>query len=179
MGKLSHRAAASYHLHVAEQRPEPKHNDSGAFTWISDSVRRRGLVGALRYYAVGTMELLRDLTPARRKSRYGDIDYDFDHNVDTTWANVSLRTRFREVLSGGQYQPSDPALFHEILHSMPIPVDGLTFVDLGSGKGRTLLMASEYPFQRIIGVEILAELNEICPAEHREVSKRAAEMFRH
>ena len=59
--------------------------------------------------------MLRDLTPERRKSRYGDIDFDFEHGVDTTWATVSLRTRVREWLSGGQYQPSEPALFREII----------------------------------------------------------------
>jgi len=159
--KLSPRVARSYYLPVAQRRPQPNRNKSGALAWISDTVRRRGLFGALRHYAAAAVELLRDLTPARRQSRYGDIDYDFEHNVDSTWATVSLRTRLRELLSGGQYQPSEPELFHEILNSMPIAIDGFTFVDLGSGKGRTLLMASEYPFRRIIGVELLAELNQI------------------
>ena len=36
-----------------------------------------------------------------------------------------------------------------------------TFIDLGSGKGRTLLMASDYPFGRIVGVELLPALNYI------------------
>lgn len=107
------------------------------------------------------MEFIRDLTPERRRSRYGDIDYDFEHEVDTTWATVSLRTRFREFLSGGQYQPSEPQLFHEILQDLPVNPDGFTFIDLGSGKGRTLLMASDHPFHRIIGVELLDELNEV------------------
>jgi hypothetical protein len=102
---------------------------------------------------------LRDLTPERRKSRYGDIDYDFEHGVDTTWATVSIRTRLREWLSGGQYQPSEPALFHAMLASLPVAVDGFTFIDLGSGKGRTLLLASSYLFRRIIGIELLEELN--------------------
>jgi SAM-dependent methyltransferase len=159
--ELSHGAAPNYYLPVAERRPQPNHNSSGALAWISDTFRSRGLFGAVRWYAASAVELLRDLTPARRKSRYGDIDYDFEHGVDTTWANVSLRTRLRELLSGGQYQPSEPALFHEILNSMPVAVDGFTFIDLGSGKGRTLLMASEYPFRRIIGVELLVELNQI------------------
>ena len=101
--------------------------------------------------------MLRDLTPARRRSRYGDIDYDFDHGVDTTWATVSLRTRVRELLSGGQYQPSEPTLFHKILRALPVAPDGFTFIDLGSGKGRTLLMASAHPFHRIVGVELLPE----------------------
>jgi SAM-dependent methyltransferase len=129
--------------------------------WISDTFRRRGLFGALAYYSGGLAELLRDLTPQRRRSRYGDIDYDFDHGVDTTWATVSLRTRLREWLSGGKYQPSEPQLFDEILRAVPAKLEGFTFIDLGSGKGRTLLMASDFPFRRIIGVEILAELDAI------------------
>jgi SAM-dependent methyltransferase len=131
---------------------------------IRDTFRARGFFGALRFYASGFVELLRAQTPERRKSRYGDIDFDFDHNVDTTWATVSLRTRLREWLCGVQYQASEPELFGEILRSLPVSVEGFTFIDLGSGKGRTLLMASHYPFQRIIGVELLEELNAIAVA---------------
>ncbi len=133
---------------------------TNALTWLRDSLRHRGIAGSVGYYSRELFDLLRDLTPARRKSRYGDIDFDFEHNVDTTWATVSFRTRIHEWLSGGQYQPSEPAAFREMLDSLPA-VDGFTFIDLGSGKGRTLLMASDYSFRRVIGVELLAELNAI------------------
>ncbi|MGH9634434.1 MAG: class I SAM-dependent methyltransferase [Candidatus Angelobacter sp.] len=33
------------------------------------------------------------------------------------------------------------------------------FIDLGSGKGRVLLMAADYPFKRIIGVELMPKLH--------------------
>ncbi len=138
-----------------------KSHSEGALTWLRDSLRHRGLGGSLRYYGREFVDLLRDLTPERRKSRYGDIDFDVDHGVDTTWANVSLRTRMREWLSGGQYQPSEPTLFREIIESLPTAPDGFTFIDLGSGKGRTLLMASSFPFRRIVGMELLEELNTI------------------
>jgi len=46
-----------------------------------------------------------------------------------------------------------------MMASLPIAFDTFTFIDLGSGKGRTLLMASEYPFRKIVGVEILPELD--------------------
>jgi SAM-dependent methyltransferase len=46
-----------------------------------------------------------------------------------------------------------------MMGSLPIAFEQFTFIDLGSGKGRTLLMASEYPFQKIIGVELIAELH--------------------
>ena len=138
-----------------------KQQGGEARAWIRATIRERGLLGALRYYAAGCFELLRDLTPQRRRSRYGDIDYDFDHSVDTSWATISLRTRIRELLSGGQYQPTEPQLFHNILRAVPEKLDGFTFIDLGSGKGRTLLMASDFPFRRIVGVEILDELDAI------------------
>jgi SAM-dependent methyltransferase len=44
-----------------------------------------------------------------------------------------------------------------------LPVNDLseyTFVDLGSGKGRMLFVAAEYPFRRIIGVEFALELHD-------------------
>ncbi len=148
-----------YHPEVPKHAP---HSDRDNTTeWIREAIRTRGFLGALGYYASGLFELLRDLTPARRKSRYGDIDFDFDHQVDTTWANISLRTRIREWLRGVQYQASEPALFRGIIESVPVSVEGFTFIDLGSGKGRTLLMASSFPFARIVGVELLTELNAI------------------
>ncbi len=139
--------------------PQSKHDNVAK--WIGDAVRTRGAVGAVRFYAAGLLELLHDLTPNRRRSRYGDIDFDFEHGVDTTWATVSLRTRFREWLRGVQYQPSEPELFREILSSLPDNMEDFTFIDLGSGKGRTLLMASDFSFRRIIGLELLPELNDI------------------
>lgn len=139
-------------------------NSSGALAWVRDSFRYRGIGGTLRFYGREFVDLVRDLTPARRKSRYGDIDFDFEHAVDTTWATVSLRTRIREWLSGGQYQPSEPELFSAMMDSLPVAMDGFLFIDLGSGKGRTLLMASSYPFRRIVGVELLEELNTIALA---------------
>jgi predicted RNA methylase len=36
-----------------------------------------------------------------------------------------------------------------------------TFIDLGSGKGRALLLASMHPFTHIVGVEVQPELNAI------------------
>lgn len=147
-----------YHLEVSGGN---KLHSEGALTWLRDSLRHRGLGGSLRYYGREFVDMLRDLMPERRRSRYGDIDFDVDHGVDTTWATVSLRTRIREWLSGGQYQPSEPTLFCEIIQSLPVQPDGFTFVDLGSGKGRTLLMASSFPFRKIIGMELLEELNAI------------------
>jgi predicted RNA methylase len=44
------------------------------------------------------------------------------------------------------------------------------FVDLGSGKGRVLCLAAEFPFKEIIGVELSPELNAIAHTNLRVFS---------
>ena len=52
-----------------------------------------------------------------------------------------------------------------------------TFIDLGSGKGRTLLMASDYPFKRIIGVELLPALNAIAQQNLNQYKSESQKCF--
>jgi hypothetical protein len=86
------------------------------------------------------------------------MEYDWEHRVNTTSGTVSWRARLLGLFHS-PYQPTEPALFQEMMASLPIEFDQFTFIDLGSGKGRTLLMASEYPFRKIVGVELIAELH--------------------
>jgi SAM-dependent methyltransferase len=72
-----------------------------------------------------------------------------------------LGTRLREIFAGRQYQPIEAELFREVIGGLDIDYQRFTFVDLGSGKGRALLLATEFPFRRIIGVELLPELHAI------------------
>ncbi len=102
---------------------------------------------------------LRDSTPSRRRQRYGDLDFDWERRVNTTAGTVGWRTRLKGILAGSYYQPSDPALFGEMIGRLPIDHSQFTFIDIGSGKGRALLLAAECPFRRIIGVEVLLELH--------------------
>jgi Histone methylation protein DOT1 len=103
---------------------------------------------------------LRDSTPSRRRQRYGDMEYDWEHRVNTTSGTVGWRARLLGAFHS-PYQPTEPALFREMMASLPIAFDEFTFVDIGSGKGRTLLMASEYPFRKIMGVELIAQLHRV------------------
>ncbi|MBO3736592.1 methyltransferase domain-containing protein [Actinoplanes flavus] len=59
------------------------------------------------------------------------------------------------------YSPTPVHQFRKILRSLPIPTpSAFTFVDLGCGKGRTLLLAAEYGFGRVVGVEFDPTLAE-------------------
>ena len=56
------------------------------------------------------------------------------------------------------------------------PIDEFTFVDLGAGMGRAMLLASEYPFRAVLEVEINATLARIARknAAHWRAAGRAA-----
>jgi predicted RNA methylase len=135
---------------------------SAVLRWQRDSIRARGLVGSFRYLAGQAVECVKDCLPERRRSRFGDIDYDCDHAVDTTWARLPVSVRLREVFSERLYQPTVEEEFAAIMqHLAAVDFATYTFIDLGSGKGRALLLASMYPFAHIAGVEVQPELDAI------------------
>jgi SAM-dependent methyltransferase len=126
--------------------------------WWQETVARDGQFSTARQFAQRLYEFARESMPDRRRQRYGDMDYDWEYRVNTTGATVGWRDRLLgQFLS--PYQPTEPALFHEMMTSLQIDYAAFTFIDLGSGKGRTLLMAAEYPFKRILGIEVLPSLH--------------------
>lgn len=144
--------------------------------WWKENLPRRGWVGTTRSFLSELWGFLRASTPEQRRRRYGDVEYDWDQRVDTTSATLTWRSRLLGVFHS-PYQPTEPALFHEMLQGLGIDFAGFTFVDLGSGKGRTLLMASEYPFRRIVGIELLPELHRVASENLRKYTSGTQKCF--
>jgi hypothetical protein len=65
---------------------------------------------------------------------------------------------------GIAYKNSDGSVLRQMVESLPIRHEDFLFLDLGAGKGMALLMAAEYPFREIIGVEYSRPLQEIAAA---------------
>ncbi|MGC2059566.1 MAG: class I SAM-dependent methyltransferase [Candidatus Sulfotelmatobacter sp.] len=134
-----------------------------ASDWWKGAAARAGRVVATRQLLKILFEFVRDSTPERRRQRYGDAEYDWEYRVNTTSAGVGWRDRLLGFFHS-PYQPTESALFHEMIAAASAGAGfefrEFIFVDLGSGKGRTLLMASDYPFRRIVGVELLPALND-------------------
>jgi SAM-dependent methyltransferase len=144
------------------QSSTPPSLASAVLRWQRDSIRARGLIGSVKYLAEQFVECIKDSLPERRRSRFGDIDYDCDHAVDTTWARLPVSVRLREVFSERLYQPTVEEEFAAImLHLATVDFETYTFIDLGSGKGRALLLAAMYPFAHIVGVEVQPELDTV------------------
>jgi hypothetical protein len=132
---------------------------SVCFWWREQSRERGAIATSLTLFGI-LLEFVRDSTPQRRRQRYGDMEYDWEHRVDTTSGTVGWKDRLLGLFHS-PYQPTDPEAFREMMANLPIRLEPFTFIDLGSGKGRTLMMASDYPFRRIVGVEFLPALHRI------------------
>jgi len=134
-----------------------------AWRWWNNLASREGRLAATRQLLIALWEFLRDSTPERRRQRYGDAEYDWDHRVNTTSAALRWRDRLLGVFHS-PYQPTEADLFREMIEALREQTHAdfrdFVFIDLGSGKGRTLLMVSDYPFRRIVGVELLPALHQ-------------------
>jgi SAM-dependent methyltransferase len=131
--------------------------------WYRRERSRRGTLRAIRDLLKILLQFLRDSTPESRRRRYGDVDYDWECHVDTTSATVGWRERLLGAFHS-PYQPTEPALFDEMMARLPADLSNFVFIDIGSGKGRALLMAAKYPFRRIIGIELMPGLHRIAVA---------------
>jgi SAM-dependent methyltransferase len=67
------------------------------------------------------------------------------------------------------YQPIDPDIFRAALAHIDEDFSQFIFIDLGCGKGRALLLAEEFDFQKIIGVEFSQPLTKIAAANAAKV----------
>lgn len=144
--------------------------------WWRENVARQGRSTTLSRFFTAIWDFVSDSTPERRRQRYGDVDYDWDYRVDTTSATVSWRDRLLGAFNS-PYQPTEPGLFHEMLQQLGIDFCEFTFIDLGSGKGRVLLMAADYPFRRIVGVELLPRLHRVAEENINDYKSDAQKCF--
>lgn len=67
------------------------------------------------------------------------------------------------------YAGSQPSIVRAALDTIP-DLAQRAFVDIGSGKGRVLAVASEYPFKSILGVELSPALTEIAAANAARIA---------
>ena len=88
--------------------------------------------------------------------------------VQTEQLDVPENRRAQAV----EYLPTAASSLGWLLTKLPISHSDFVFVDLGSGKGRMLLVASEFPFRQVIGVELAQELHEIAEGNIQQFRSR-------
>lgn len=121
---------------------------------LTKTVRRVRQVGLL-----ATLQgALRHVTRVRAED-----DFDRIHGTDTgafesLW---KLKIRSPNARFGNSYQATDEQELLDAIQFIHENPRTFTFIDIGCGKGRTLLVASKLGFKNVIGVEFARELTEI------------------
>jgi SAM-dependent methyltransferase len=115
----------------------------GVIAWAIDSVRHRGFLTTFKI-AASTIE-----------------DSFFDRRFGTETRRVVYSEQLEAGLTNrahaGCYQATKARPFLSLLRRLQFP-DGSTFVDLGSGKGKVLLLAAQQQFKRVVGIEFSPSL---------------------
>jgi|GEM_PF-2194303 len=121
---------------------------------IVQRAKNEGLIGILRF--------------ARRwflyKAHYRLYDRSFERfeAVPTSKGVPAIDLDYDDELRrhSVEYLAAPRLLIHEAIKLIPEPLDRFTFVDIGSGLGRPLLVAAEYGFETVIGYELSPSLHQ-------------------
>jgi len=123
-------------------------------------VRQAGMAGAVKHAAATLGRELR-----KRVSGTRDADDPFDRTYRTDTAAI-VRVGGLDIPDGrlehtNRYEAVMPGVFDVMIRELSLARGEFLFVDIGSGKGRALLLASRYPFKGILGIEISERLTHI------------------
>jgi SAM-dependent methyltransferase len=133
---------------------------------IRRSIISRGVIRTFFHFARRAASSGRVRSPLARQAH----PFDIEHGVETSGLIGG-----RELVSGHAHDADSTAYYGiapsilrsalaqwtEKVTSEALDPRQFVFVDLGAGKGRAILLASEYPFRQVIGVELNRELAEI------------------
>lgn len=86
--------------------------------------------------------------------------FDVAHGTDTS-GHISGELLTPSNLHNTAYYAISPSALTAALQLLPEPTSGFTFLDIGCGKGRALLVASQFDFPQILGIEISPDLCRI------------------
>jgi SAM-dependent methyltransferase len=139
-----------------------------------DGLHKVGPLGTTRYACVFLGDRFHRVPGCRALFSSADrgltrLQHHFDGRFDREYGTVTSGRIAIEDLTivspdldeAVWYEPMSITIFRAIMDTLAVDLARFTFVDFGSGMGRVLLLASDYGFKRIIGVEFAPELHEI------------------
>jgi SAM-dependent methyltransferase len=122
-------------------------------TWFS--YQKLGLVRLIRSRCIAHLR--------RKTARYDDFDHTYGTDTAESLTPTEAAITGEAARHAWTYTPIESADFHRMIADLGLAREALTaytFIDIGSGKGRAVLLAATYPFQRVMGVEMSALLHQ-------------------
>jgi hypothetical protein len=110
----------------------------------------------------------RPLPRLSKKDGYTVHPFDLKNGVQTSGLVPGryLKTGHKHDRHSTAYFGVAPSVFHSLLKrwlrtNPSAPIERFAFIDIGAGMGRAMLLASEYPFRTVVGIELNPILAEI------------------
>ncbi len=126
-------------------------------------LEREGLLKTTWRCLLAPYQLVNEYSKSRRDFPGNAVPDEFDvrHGIETSTRihPTDLKIDSPNNIYSVGYWPTPTTIFEEALSSLNIRYEDFTFIDFGSGKGRALFLASDHPFQKIIGIEFSPELH--------------------
>jgi hypothetical protein len=113
-----------------------------------------GLLGTLR-------QGLRRLLQNQKRSATDAFDLKYGTDTAKMVSVGALDITAERLAVTNRYEAVSEGSFNESLKALKIDYKNFSFVDIGSGKGKALLLASRFPFRSIIGIELSSKLHAI------------------
>ena len=136
-----------------------------SFRMVEKSIAMRGVAKTLLYLVQWPFLKIGE---RRALSTRNSIQSEFDELHGTDTAGIIPLSTFSlsnpNWKHGVRYAPTSPQAFAAAIGLLELNPEALaqfTFVDVGSGKGATLLYSAAMGFKSVIGVELVPELNAI------------------
>jgi SAM-dependent methyltransferase len=136
-----------------------------AWSKLRWSLAQRGLVGTLRF----AFERARPDGPDQATERLHPFDERYGVDTGGLIGGGELRSGHRHDVFNTAYYGMAPSRFRRVMEywiadQTHAALENYSFVDLGCGKGRAVMMASEFGFREVVGVELHASLAGIAEA---------------
>ncbi len=148
---------------------------SDVATRLTDLLDKSEVVSKVRQRAKWKLFRSRLLVEERLNQRY-DERFQVETARDEALDAVGVPTA--DVDRGnGLYRVTWTSLVRRALRRLNIDHAKYTFIDYGSGKGKAMLMAADYPFRAVVGLEFAPKLHETAVANCRTYTNPAQLCF--
>jgi len=138
-----------------------------AWSKLRWSLAQRGVGGTLRFALLRARSLPRQADETKPPLH----PFDERYGVDTSGliGGGELRSGHKNDVFNTAYYGMAPSRFQRLMEywiadESHRAIEDYSFVDLGCGKGRAVMMASQYSFREVVGVELHAALAKIAEA---------------
>ena len=127
--------------------------------------------------ALGLLSLVRKTvryTIAKAAERRYDKALGIDTGGEIVGKRLMIAPQKRAYAKG--YAGTPPAVAEHLIGLVADRAHGFTFVDYGAGKGRVLLIAARYQFDRVVGIELSEPLIRVAAANIAAYAQRHPEL---